>query len=104
MKTYNLTSLGQVERYWYDMWEICISTPLGESSGLSGQVYISFCYLIKIILVKRKSKNVFVKFKLSHLKILTIRFVQMGLGIKRIFFRGVLSVVSGGLNTLPQKR
>jgi len=37
VKNYYFTSMAQVERYWYDMWEICISTPLGESSGLSGQ-------------------------------------------------------------------
>merc|ERR1740128_565732 len=36
-KVYTMTSLVEVEHYWYDLWEICINTPLGESSSLSGQ-------------------------------------------------------------------
>ena len=34
---YSLDTLVEVEHYWYDLWEICINTPLGESSSLSGQ-------------------------------------------------------------------
>ena len=36
-KTYTLDGLVDVEKFWYDMWEICIFTPLGGSAALSGQ-------------------------------------------------------------------
>ena len=35
--TYTLDGLVDVEKFWYDMWEICIFTPLGGSAALSGQ-------------------------------------------------------------------
>jgi hypothetical protein len=37
VKTYLLTSLDALERYWWDMCEICVNTPLGGSSSLTGQ-------------------------------------------------------------------
>jgi hypothetical protein len=37
MKSYELTDLSDVERYWWNLYEICLNTPLGGSSNLLGQ-------------------------------------------------------------------
>ena len=34
---YTLSSLTDVEQFWHRLWEVCIFTPLGGSSALSGQ-------------------------------------------------------------------
>ena len=50
-KEYGLKSLVDVEHYWYDMWEICLNTSLGESSMLSGQeitLEVLYCYLTNV--------------------------------------------------------
>ena len=37
VNTYELTSLADLEQFWWDMHEICVNTPLGGSSLLHGQ-------------------------------------------------------------------
>eukprot|EP00092_Neocalanus_flemingeri_P000749 GFUD01000793.1.p1 GENE.GFUD01000793.1~~GFUD01000793.1.p1 ORF type:complete len:1909 (+),score=561.12 GFUD01000793.1:540-5729(+) len=37
LEEYTLASLTDVEQYWHRLWEVCIFTPLGGSSALSGQ-------------------------------------------------------------------
>jgi len=36
-KKYKFSCVSHLELYWYDMWEICVNTPLGESLILTGQ-------------------------------------------------------------------
>ena len=35
---YTLTTLSDVEQFWHRLWEVCLFTPLGGSSAVSGQV------------------------------------------------------------------
>jgi len=37
LEEYTLSSLPDVEQFWHRLWEVCIFTPLGGSSALSGQ-------------------------------------------------------------------
>ena len=37
MRTYTFDTLDMLEKYWYEMYEICMHTPLGGSSALLGK-------------------------------------------------------------------
>jgi len=37
LKSYELTSLATLEQFWWDMYEICVKTPLGASSNFNGK-------------------------------------------------------------------
>ena len=37
LEMYTLSTLSDVEQFWHRLWEVCIFTPLGGSSAVSGQ-------------------------------------------------------------------
>ena len=37
VRTYTFDTLDMLEKYWYEMYEICMHTPLGGSSALLGK-------------------------------------------------------------------